>query len=63
MIDVNVGVEELIYIFNMNCDKRKLFGNQSGNFLIKKREMVMLLFVRDFLLGNFLSIVNYLKLI
>lgn len=25
MIDVNVGVEELIYIFNMSCDKRKFF--------------------------------------
>lgn len=51
MIDVNVGVEEFIYIFNMNCDKRKFFGNYSGNFLLKRKWYVVIcwrFFVRKF---------------
>lgn len=62
MIDANVGVEELIHILNMSCDKRKPPGNQGGNFLTKK-EMAMLPHAGDSLSGNFSSIANHLKLI
>lgn len=42
--------------------KGNYLGTRVEIFWLKK-EMVMLLYVGDFLLGNFLSIVNYLKLI